>query len=133
MTLSDRSGHFLEKSIFDQKNDHFVRVTFQFLARAQQTCWPIPGLTTVIGRSFQVLVEPRAVWAGVPKTSLKKSLLGLNVPLAGGPFTCCSGCSTGFRPAREGAKQSPARRIKTVVAKHNLRARRCSLANVVGF
>ena len=62
-----------------------MRVTFQFLARAQQTFRPIPGLTTVIGRSFQGLVEPRAVWAGVPETYLKKSLLDLKLSLAVGP------------------------------------------------
>ena len=62
-----------------------MRVTFQFLAGAFRTFWPIPGLTTVIGRSFQGLVDPRAVWAGVPETNLKKLLLGLKLPLAVGP------------------------------------------------
>ena len=56
---------------------------------------PIPGLTTVIGRSFLGLVAPRAVWAGVPKTYLKKSLLGLNATLAVGPRVC------DFRPEGE--------------------------------
>jgi len=79
MTLSDRSGHFLKKLFFDEKKDHFERVTFQFLAQGLRTFRPIPGLTTVIGRSFQGLVERRAVWPGVPETYLKKSLLGLNL------------------------------------------------------
>ena len=106
MTLSDRSGHFLEKSIFDPKMTISCKSLFSFWPVAIVFLWPISGLTTVIGRSVQELVEARAVLAGVPKTSFKKSLLGLNA-------TCSSGCSSGIRPAREGAKHSPARHIST--------------------
>ena len=85
MTLSRRSGHFLKKSIFDQKNDHFVRVAFQFLPFAFRTFQPNADLTTVIERSFQGLIGPRAVWAGVPETYLQKIFVGLKLPFAGGP------------------------------------------------
>ena len=56
-----------------------MRVTFQFWARGRETFQPIADLTTVTGRSFQGLVKPRAVWAGVPETFFKKSLLDLKL------------------------------------------------------
>ena len=63
-----------------------MRVTFQFLARVLRTFRSIPGLTTVIGRSFQGLVERRTVLAGVAETSFKKSVLDLKLSLAVGPI-----------------------------------------------
>ena len=81
MTLSDRSGHFLEKSIFDKEKTISCGSLFSFWPVAVVLLRPILGLTTVPGRSFFGLVEPSPVLAGVPKTSFKKSSLGLNVQL----------------------------------------------------
>ena len=53
----------------------FVRVSFHFLARALRAVRRISGLTTSLGRSFQGLVEPRAVWAGVAETHRKNPLV----------------------------------------------------------
>ena len=58
---------------------------FSFWPESPVFLQPIPGLTTVVGRSFQGQIGTRAVWAGVPETYLKKSFLGLNVSLAVGP------------------------------------------------
>jgi hypothetical protein len=97
-----------EKKIKFSKNVDFVRVSFQFLARVLATRKLFSDMTTSLGRSFQGLVEVRAVLAGVAETHRKNRLEGLNVPLAGGPFTCCPRCLGCFCPAREGAKHSPA-------------------------
>ena len=63
-------GTFWKNQIF-KKNVDFARVTFQFLAQGLRAVWAIPGLTTHLGMSFQGLVEPRAVWAGVAETHRK--------------------------------------------------------------
>ena len=62
----------------------FVRVTFQFLARVLAAVCRISGLTTCLGRSFQGLVEPNPVLAGVAETHRTNQVEGLNVPLAVG-------------------------------------------------
>jgi hypothetical protein len=56
------------------------------LPRVLRTVREIPGLTTALERNFLGLVDPRAVLQTVAKTLFKKTLSGLNVPLAGGPF-----------------------------------------------
>ena len=61
------------------------------LARAPAIFQPIPGLTTSLGRSFQGLVGPRAVLAGVAETYRKNRLEGLKLSLAVGPFILGSG------------------------------------------
>ena len=73
------------------KNVDFARVSFQFLAQGLAAVCRISSLTTCLGSSFQGLVGPRAVLAGVPETYRKKSLEGLNATLAGGPFILGSG------------------------------------------
>ena len=55
------------------------------MAQGLRAVWRIPDLTTVLGRSFGGLVEPRAVWAGVAETHRKNPVEGLNATLAGGP------------------------------------------------
>ena len=71
-----------------QKNIDFARVTFQFFGQGGSTFRRISGLTA---RSFQGLVRPRAVLAGVAEPHRKNQLEGLNVSLAVGPFILGSG------------------------------------------
>jgi len=53
MTLSDRFGHYSEKSIFDQNITISRESLFSFEPGLGRTFQPIPDLTTVTGRSFQ--------------------------------------------------------------------------------
>ena len=73
---------FPKKNRNFSKNVDFVRVSFQFLAQGLRAVRRIPGLTTSLGRSFQGLVDMRAVLAGVPKTHRKNQVKGLNATLA---------------------------------------------------
>ena len=89
-TISDHSGHFRKTSKFS-KNVDFTRVSFQFLAQGLRAVRRISGLTTYLGRSFQGLVEPNPVLAGMAETHRKNPVKGLNATLAGGPFILGSG------------------------------------------
>ena len=64
---------------------HFARVTFQFSAQVHAARQVSADIGAVLGRTFQGLVGPRAVLAGVAEKPLKNRLEGLNVLDAVGP------------------------------------------------
>ena len=74
MTISDRSDHCLKKSNLDPKMTISCESLFSFGPGSPVFLQPIPDMTTVTRASFLGLVDPRAVLAGVSKTSFKKSL-----------------------------------------------------------
>ena len=71
----------LRKIHFSPKNLGFARVTFQFSAHEQSARKVLANISAVLGRTFQGIVGPRAVLAGVAKKPPKNRVKRLNATL----------------------------------------------------
>ena len=86
--VADLSASLLD--VFGKKNHfsteclHFARVTFRFSARGQSARKVSADIGAVSGRTFQGLVETRAVLAGVAEKPLKNRLVAQAAQMASG-------------------------------------------------